>query len=186
MSMLKSSIITIGQYIGIRFKSFWSWFMNVENCCWTIEGCYYCGLGFDPISITKLVFRRYFYREWYPLHHFSLSSICMDPKCGQVVHERWWVVVALKKPNLKLGPTILPKQAKSSARKIQGCKDFHLKVCTLSSRCLLFWWGIGQNLHVGFQYNIWITNEMLTIFALSTDTCMHACWNNLLVGIMCW
>jgi len=38
MSMLKSPIIKVGQYVGIKSKSFWSWFMNVENN--NVEGLY--------------------------------------------------------------------------------------------------------------------------------------------------
>jgi uncharacterized membrane protein len=38
MSMFKSPIITATQYVGIGFKSFWSWFMNVDNN--NVQGLY--------------------------------------------------------------------------------------------------------------------------------------------------
>ena len=71
---------------------------NVDILVVEIGVCPFCLCGFDPVWDCCLVSCRHAYHSWCAVTHFSTSTKCIDTKCGQDVHDDWWVSVGVTKP----------------------------------------------------------------------------------------
>lgn len=64
-----------------------------------IAPCPFCCKGFDPMWDCKFASCQHAYHSWCAISHFSSSTSCMFDGCGKEMHEDWWVMAGIKKPD---------------------------------------------------------------------------------------